>query len=194
MFNLLHKLFCFSLQSKREEKSELLITQERTITFWINNMKLWNIEKYHSVMDLRWHLSENQWTKLADCDHTAFSGITHTALKTSEMTWYARSAGKNMGWLRHVLTLLSVVIFVSINTLMSSSFRWNCFFVTGLSIFLTCSPLRDILLLLFAFYYPQVLWENEEVWWEIIIFSWNFMTIFLYLCTSKMETEAKFKK
>jgi len=28
------------------------------------------------------------------------------------MTWYARSAGKNMGWLRHVLTLLSVLIFI----------------------------------------------------------------------------------
>ena len=72
-------------------------------------MKLWNIEKYHSVMDLRWHLSENQWTKLADCDREAFSGKTHS----KKMTWYARSAGKNMGWLRHVLTLLSVVIFVS---------------------------------------------------------------------------------
>ena len=181
MVNLLHKLFCFSFAIKKGGEIRVINNSGKNNTFWINNMKLWNIEKYHSVMDLRWHLSENQWTKLADCDHIAFSGKTHTALKTSEMTWYARSAGKNMGWLRHVLTLLSVVIFVSFNTLMSSSFWWNCFFVTGLSIFLTCSPLRDILLLLFAFYYPQVLWENEEVWWEIIIFLWNFMTIFLYL-------------
>ena len=78
MVNLLHKLFCFSFAIKKGGEIRVINNSGKNNTFWINNMKLWNIEKYHSVMDLRWHLSENQWTKLADCDHIAFSEKTHS--------------------------------------------------------------------------------------------------------------------
>ena len=95
------------------------------------------------------------------------------------MTWYARSAGKNMGWLRHVLTLLSVVIFVSFDIFnviiifMKLLFcNWTLYFSHMLS---SAGHFTAII----CFYDHPGLWENEEVWREIIIFPFSFTTIYI---------------